>query len=222
MLAIGSTFRVPLLLTGFEPFRHFTVNPSWHAAAAARDLFAPAVAAELLPVDHLAARDGLLAALARHRPLAVLCMGLAAGDEFRLEQRARWPEQFAAVDPRPFAPEELSGHFPWRAVAEGLQRTSAGSDAGAQPGTAPSAPGGAVPFRDSDDAGRFVCESTYFTLNRARGAPADVAPFPPPVYTGFLHVPAISPAFPQERITRAVLSVVEAVLPALTAPGGSR
>jgi pyroglutamyl-peptidase len=172
-----------LLLTGFEPFDRFDVNPSWEAARAVGDALGPAVVAVRLPVDYLPARERLIAALETHRPAACLCMGLAPSDEFRMELSARKPPQFDAL------PGEALLLCEWDWESTGKTLSSSG-----------------VPHRPSTDAGRYVCESTYWALldfRRRTGRPARA---------GFLHVPAASALFPVDRTTACVRGVVEQFL----------
>lgn len=176
--------RPTLLLTGFEPFRTFAVNPSWHAVdAVAHALRRRGVVAFRLPVDHARARSSLLSLLDAHRPRHVLCTGLAAGDIFRLELRARRPACFRELP----GADEFAGRWPWRQSENVLARRG-------------------QPVRRSTDAGRFVCESTYWSLLSRRG---------PAGFAAFLHVPALSPAFDQARITAGVDAVVRAFLASL-------
>ncbi|MCA3004641.1 MAG: hypothetical protein LW650_05130 [Planctomycetaceae bacterium] len=183
---------LPLLITGFGPFRGFTVNPSGIAAAAAAQaanaLAGRTVAvAATLTVDHLAAREELEALLREHRPRACLCTGLAAGDIYRLERVARRPMEFGPDDASTPVPEPLPSRWDWQPVADALTARNA-------------------PWRYSDDCGRYVCESTqYAALHFAQrhGFPASAC---------FLHVPAITELFPQQRITADVTAVVRAVL----------
>jgi pyroglutamyl-peptidase len=172
-----------LLLTGFEPFDRFDVNPSWEAARAVADALGPAVVAVRLPVDYLPAREGLLAALDAHRPAACLCMGLTPSGDFRMEASARKPPQFDALPGEPL----LGGEWDWEPTSRALLSLG-------------------VPHRPSTDAGRYVCESTYWALldRRRRTGRPDRA--------GFLHVPAASPLFPVGRITPCVRGVVEQFL----------
>lgn len=171
-----------LLLTGFEPFAHFSVNPSWHAVAAAAERWPDRVVARLLPVDYRPARERLLEHLAGVKPAAVLCTGLAAGDTFRLETIARKPTQFDSLPGAAFH----TGDWPWPQTEAAL--VAAG-----------------MPVRYSDDAGRYVCESTYWSLlNDGQIAGPK----------GFLHVPAESAAFSIERTVEGVLAVVRAYLDA--------
>jgi len=107
-------------------------------------------------------------------------MGLAAGDEFRLELLARKPAEFEGIA----GPPVLHGRWAWRSAEAALRS-------------------GGESVRASTDAGRYVCESTYWGLLQGgpglgvrRGA--------------FLHVPALGGRFDQARVTRAVIGAVAA------------
>jgi pyroglutamyl-peptidase len=165
---------VTVLLTGFEPFRQWTVNSSGEAARAMAGR--PGLVVEVLPVDHVAAARRVTALIAEHRPRAVLATGLSGGHAPRLELRARRPET------EPEGPAELRGVWPWAATLAAAR--AAGS-----------------PAPLSNDAGRYVCETVYWTAleARRRGAPAP---------TAFLHVPPLSDAWPVER----VVALMEAVI----------
>ena len=169
---------IQLLVTGFAPFHSFAINPSWSAARALAQRHPDRIAARLLPVDHLAARTALHIALQELRPTACLCLGLAAGDVFRLEERARKPAEFFHLP----GPAEHTGTWPWDALAAQLTRL-------------------AIPHRRSRDAGQYVCESTYFALLEFAHQHAY------PAQAGFLHVPAISEQFPEVRIMQIVLEL---------------
>jgi pyroglutamyl-peptidase len=171
-----------LLLTGFEPFDRFGVNPSWEAAKAVAEELGPAVAARRLAVDFHRARQQLIASLDEVRPEACLCMGLAAGDVFRLERVARNVSQFSGID----GVEQSSGNWPWELLAETLSRLD-------------------VPWRYSDDCGLYVCESTYWSLLQYAQAHDH------PKQCGFLHVPAVSDVFPLDRTIEIVRQVVREI-----------
>jgi len=68
-----------VLVTGFEPFAGEAINPSWEVARAlnGRVLASARVRAVQLPCVFATALPVLQAALAQHRPQAVLCLGLA-------------------------------------------------------------------------------------------------------------------------------------------------
>ena len=168
-----------LLLTGFDPFDRFTINPSWESAHLCAQKYEPGVVAARLSVDYHLARKQVIDLLLLHRPTACLCMGLAPTPEFRLEIHARKPVQFDNI------PGEvmLSGHWPITQLEHSLQRAE-------------------VSYRQSTDAGRYVCESTYWTLLDFR------AQHGWPATAFFLHVPCVSDVFPVERIVGVVQSVV--------------
>lgn len=134
-----------VLLTGFEPFRQWTVNSSGEAVKALSDR--PDLAARVLPVDHAAAAQAMREAIAQVRPAIVLCTGLASERMPRLELRARRPEGVAdghAV---------MSGVWPWARGLAAIRGTGA-------------------PARLSVDAGAYVCETVYWTALAARAGMA--------------------------------------------------
>jgi pyroglutamyl-peptidase len=169
-----------LLLTGFEPFGPYAQNPSWIAAAAAAKRLPVVVLARQLPVEHHSARRHLLDALDELNPAACLCMGLAPGNLFRLEQLARKPQQFAALPGEP----EYQSTWPWETTEAHFLRRK-------------------VPHRRSTDAGQYVCESTFWTLLNY------TATHNPQMPAGFLHVPAISDVWPAESVAGVVQELVE-------------
>jgi pyroglutamyl-peptidase len=173
-----------LLLTAFEPFGRWPLNSSREAAAtlaAAR----PSLAVEILPVCHRAAPEALDAALAAHRPDLLLLTGLADEDRPRLEIRARRPETVAR------GAAALHGLWPWAAALDALRAAG-------------------VPGRLSDDPGRYVCETAYWTAldRRSRGLA--------PTLVAFLHVPPLSEGWPVARVAAAVGAALDAGVAALT------
>jgi len=168
------------LVTGFEPFAEHRTNSSWDALELLRPSWPSAIVARRLPVDYLLAHQELRRALTELRPRAVLCTGLARGEVFRIEQRARRPAALAA---QPGAAESW-GRWPW----EEMRRALADAE---------------VRSVDSFDAGQYVCESTYWSLLNCGQEPQA------PEFAAFLHVPPESALFPLETIARAVGSVVE-------------
>lgn len=149
-----------VLLTGFEPFRQWTVNSSWEAvrlvAGRRRDL-----RAERLPVDHGLAAERVCALIAETRPEVVLLTGLAAGAALRLETLAR---------PGPLAPEGgpvlRRGRWPFARAMRAL--TARG-----------------VPVRLSRDAGAYVCDTTYWAALGEHGPVLCVFLHVPPVRPGW-------------------------------------
>ncbi|MEM7499070.1 MAG: hypothetical protein AAF371_13895 [Pseudomonadota bacterium] len=162
------------LVTGFEPFGRWSVNSSAQGVAALAARY-PALRTACLPVDHGRAAERLEALCLQHRPRRLLLAGLAPDAQPRLEAFGR---------PGPLAPH-----------AAGVRRArwplAAARTALAEAG---------MPARLSADAGRYVCDTTYW---HALGLPI------PAVL--FLHLPPPGPSWPPHRLARAIavaLSVV--------------
>lgn len=159
------------LLTGFEPFRHWAVNSSGEAVRALGGM--PGIETRVLPVDHEAAADALRLAVAASRPRVILCTGLAPDPVPRLELRARKPEGVATGEP------VLCGVWPWAAALGAIATAGA-------------------PARLSADAGRYVCETVYWTALDARRE------MPAATLVAFLHLPPVGPDWPVARLAAVV------------------
>jgi pyrrolidone-carboxylate peptidase len=140
------------------------------------------IATRCLPVDRCAAHELLASTLRELRPRAVLCTGIAPGSIFRIEHRARRPAALA-LEP---GVDEVEGRWPWSEMQAALDACG-------------------VSTVHSNDAGQYVCESTYWSLLNHRSSLAPGAP----EYAAFLHVPSASAACPLELIARAVGRVVD-------------
>ncbi|MEO8178953.1 MAG: hypothetical protein ABI895_08980 [Deltaproteobacteria bacterium] len=163
------------LVTGFEPFGEHRTNSSWDALELLRPAWPEAIAIRRLPVDYRAAHLELRRALVELQPRAVLCTGLAQGDGFRIERRARRPAALADVP----GDAESWGRWPWDELRRALD------DAG-------------VRSVNSEDAGQYVCESTYWSLLNCACVGTS------PELAAFLHVPPESQRYPLELIARSV------------------
>jgi pyroglutamyl-peptidase len=169
------------LVTGFEPFGEHRTNSSWDALERQRPSWPESVVTLRLPVDHRAAHFALRRALDELQPIAVLCTGLAKGSSFRVERQARHPIELGGeIDAQPIA-----GRWPWREMLGALEERR-------------------VPAIESFDAGRYVCESTYWSLLTHDPSGAR------PAFAGFLHVPSPSNDHSIEDIAAAVAAVVDA------------
>jgi pyroglutamyl-peptidase len=175
------------LVTGFEPFGEHRTNSSWDALERLREHWPRDVVTQRLPVDHRAAHAALRRTLDELAPTAVLCTGLAKGRVFRIERCARRPAELAGFTASD-EPALAVGRWPWEEMRLALEHT-------------------AVDVIESDDAGRYVCESTYWSL--LTYAPSTAARAKPS-FAGFLHVPHESSEHSIERIAAAVGSVVDA------------
>ena len=163
-----------VLLTGFEPFDGWAVNSSWEAVR--RLAGRPGVAVARLPVDHGRAAEAIGALVAELAPAAVLLTGLTPEPRPRLERIGR----AGLLGARGGPPVRL-GRWPFvRALGRARAR--------------------GVPLGLSEDAGGYVCDTTYWA---ALGTPVP--------RVAFLHLPPLGAAWPAERGAR----VVECVLGAL-------
>jgi len=149
-----------ILLTGFEPFRHWTVNSSWEAvsylAARRRGL----VAARL-PVDHRLAAERLREVVADLQPDVLLMTGLAPDPVARLETIGR----AGPLSPHG-GPVLRRGRWPFADALRAVRSRG-------------------LAIRLSGDAGLYVCDTTYWA-GLGTGVPLVVflhLPPPGPVWT---------------------------------------
>ncbi len=167
-----------VLVTGFEPFGGFTVNPSLQVAQAlhGEQVAGHEVVAVPLPVVFGAAGDALLAAVGRHRPVAVLALGLADGRPDLTVERVAVNVEDADLDDnagarpvdRPVLPDGPAAYFstlPLKRLVAALRA-------------------GGIPASVSDTAGTFVCNHVFYRLMHAL---RDV----PEVPAGFVHLPLL-------------------------------
>lgn len=200
-----------VLVTGFEPFGGETDNPSWRIAEAlhGRRLGGHAVTALRLPCvfgDALAVLD---AALERHAPVLVLCLGQAGGRaEVSVERvainvdDARIPDNAGAspVDEPVVAgaPAAYFSTLPVKAIVAALREAG-------------------CPAAVSQTAGTFVCNHVFFGLmHRLATRPALRG-----TRGGFVHVPLLpaqaarhpgQPSLPLALLVEATALAVETAL----------
>ena len=170
-----------VLLTGFEPFGGDALNPSWLAAQAlhGRRIAGHQVVAAQLPTVFGASLERLDALLHQHRPVLVVCLGLAAGRAaLSLErvainvQDARMPDNAGAepVD-APVVPGGPAAYFstlPIKAMRAAAQAAG-------------------VPAEVSQTAGTFVCNHVFYGLMRRLATEPALAR----TRGGFVHVPLL-------------------------------
>ncbi len=163
-----------ILLTGFEPFGDWEVNSSWEAVRrlAGRRR---GIEAACLPVDHARAAEAIGGLVRALGPEVVLLAGLAGGSVPRLERLGR-----AGPLARSGGPPVRRGRWPWAAArARGTARGLA--------------------LRLSDDAGGYVCDTTYWAA-LGSGVPL----------VAFLHLPPLGPVWTPARAALAVETVLAA------------
>ncbi|MEL6337210.1 MAG: hypothetical protein AAFQ88_11290 [Pseudomonadota bacterium] len=149
-----------LLITGFEAFGGRPANTSWRLAvalAAFAGQGAHALPARRLEVDHVPAARALRR-FCLERPSALMMLGEWSGSSFRIERYAR---------PGPLAPW-AGGVRPARWPVVPLFRAMRCA---------------ALPVRLSEDAGRYVCDTSYWAA-LSTSVPRVV----------FVHVPRYWPA----------------------------
>ncbi|MBT3291960.1 MAG: hypothetical protein HN380_31750 [Victivallales bacterium] len=168
-----------VLLTGFEPFGGNPTNVSWDVVAAVNRAMPTLIYAQLLPVDYLQARLELTESLAEKRPAACLCLGLGRPGSLGVETKARKPEQFRAFP----GPEILETAWP----AEEILSAAATAQ---------------LPARISEDAGQYVCESTFWAALDFRERLGQ------PEWVGFVHLPPETAVFTLERLVQCITDIV--------------
>lgn len=164
-----------VLLTGFDPFGGDTINPSWEAVSRlhGETIAGRQVVAAQLPTTFAGAPKALRAALHRHRPELILCIGQAGGRSALSLERvainvidARIPDNAGAqpVD-TPVAKRGPAAYFttlPIKAMHADLRAAG-------------------IPAEISQTAGTFVCNQAFYVLMHALAGSR--------VRGGFLHIP---------------------------------
>lgn len=195
-----------ILLTGFTPFGGESINPALEAVMRVKTSDS---AVEIIPlkvptVFSLSA-ETVIAAIEKHRPDAVICVGQAGGRSTVTPERvainlddARIPDNEGAqpVD-APISPEAPAAYFstlPIKAIVQAIRAAG-------------------VPAGISNSAGTYVCNHLmYSVLHYA-------AQVRPELRAGFIHVPYIPeqtagknlPSLPLEDIVRALEAAVGTV-----------
>jgi pyroglutamyl-peptidase len=173
------TTRLPrsVLLTGFDPFGGDTINPSWEAVSRlhGETIADRRVITAQLPTTFAGAPKALRAALRRHAPDLVLCVGQAGGRAALSLERvainvndARIPDNAGAqpVDTRVVkrGPAAYFTSLPIKAMHADLRAAG-------------------IPAEISQTAGTFVCNQAFYVLMHALAGSR--------VRGGFLHIPYV-------------------------------
>ena len=164
-----------VLLTGFDPFGGDTINPSWEAVSRlhGETIADRQVVAVQLPTTFGGTPRGLRAALRKHTPELVLCVGQAGGRAALSLERvainvndARIPDNAGAqpID-TPVVARGPAAYFttlPIKAMHADLRAAG-------------------IPAEISQTAGTFVCNQAFYVLMHALAGSR--------VRGGFLHIP---------------------------------
>jgi pyroglutamyl-peptidase len=177
-----------LLVTGFGPFENYPENPSGDVAAAAdgSSVAGVRVVGRRIPVHWREAWEAVRAAVAEHRPRALLCLGVAPDSFIRLEVLAKnaarpcpdvggqKPQLFALLRIVEGAPAAYWTTLPvdWLQgrLAQRHRRTTTGNEAGTF-----------VSAEPWPDAGWYLCNYLFYHVMHFLGGQVP--------YRGFVHVP---------------------------------
>jgi pyroglutamyl-peptidase len=165
-----------ILVTGFAPFGGETLNPSWEVTRRLPERLGDIhIRTAEIPTTYALALPTLKAALRRHRPQAVLLLGLAGGrfamtpervainiDEARIADNAG--EQRIGCAIVPHGPAAYFSTLPIRAMVAGIRAQG-------------------IPAEISNSAGTFLCNHLMY------GVLHHLAVRRSAVRAGFMHVP---------------------------------
>lgn len=210
-----------VLVTGFEPFGNYAVNPSGMIAEslAGRVVSGLTVRSGVLPVVRGETGRRMIELIERHDPAAVVCFGQGSPRQtaLRIER--------LATNVRDFPIADNAGHRP---VGEPILAGAPTAYLTTLPVTAirDRVRAAGVPCRLSNSAGTFLCNEVLFTaLQYLAGRPSA-----PPV--GFIHVPLLpdqvasveqpGPSMALETMLRGAQAALAATADALPKEGAQR
>jgi pyroglutamyl-peptidase len=192
-----------LLLSGFEPFLGFPINPTEAIVSAldGKEIGGYQVHGVLLPVDFVAAGPKILKVIEEVEPDAVISLGLAAGratitpERIAINCRDGEPDNNGvALKDAPVVEGGPDGYFstlPIREIVNVLNESG-------------------YPTRISNSAGTYLCNNIMYTVLHAteKGLPA-----------GFIHIPASHelavtskkemPSWSTQDLTAAISKIIE-------------
>ena len=174
-----------ILLTGFEVFNEYPVNSSWEVAVEVASRLPSYAHTKRLPVDFFAAKNLLRVILDELKPSICLLMGMGNEESICIEQIAHKPDCFETT----LSEHTLSGFWPWQELAAVFTESQ-------------------LPVRFSKDAGKYVCESTYWSLLEYRA----IRGFPK--FAAFLHIPPIQETLSLDMVVKAVREAILKRMPA--------
>lgn len=189
-----------LLITGFDPFDHHTVNPSWAAVAQLPEIVGEYALCKLnIPTLYETAAGMVLEKAEEYCSDVILCVGLAGGRDAVTPERiavnirdARIPDNSGRLcSGERIVPEGPAAYFATVPVEQMAQTIR---DRGIRAAV-------------SNAAGTYVCNDVLYTLlHRFHGTATRV---------GFIHVPNIpgqgDPNLPLEQTVQALIGAIRAL-----------
>ncbi len=200
-----------LLLTGFGPFPGVEQNPTELIAARldGRTIGGVRIKSEVLEVNFEGVADRLGSHLAASAPIATVHLGVAVqAREVRVERRAVNLKEAAIPD---VSGQHFSGSpIDKKMATNAIQETSFDVDS-----VVAAVRGKGFAARGSDDAGRYVCNCTYYHALRIFGARS--------IPSLFVHIPPVgsrpeeneNDVWTSDRLTQGVEVALKATLDAL-------
>jgi pyroglutamyl-peptidase len=188
-----------ILLTGFEPFRKATLNPSGEIV---KQISGENIVTAILPVAYAQSAERLLQLIAEHNPDVVICLGQAEGRTQITPERiainlddARLADNEGVM--RNEVPIVLDGPVAYESTLPIREIVKAINNAG-------------VPAAVSLSAGAFLCNHVFYVAqDYFKGTK---------VRSGFVHVPLMDeqgpefpglPTMPLEQMVTAVRAMLE-------------
>ncbi|MFE8701824.1 pyroglutamyl-peptidase I [Cytobacillus sp. FJAT-54145] len=166
-----------LLLTGFEPFLDHPINPTEKIVEQlkGKTIGNFEVIGELLPVDFEEGPKKILEVFHKHKPDAVISLGLAAGRQSITPERiaincrdGEADNKGVALQDRPIVEQGADGYFstlPVRSFVNTLKENG-------------------YPAEISNSAGTYLCNNVMYTILHEVKQSGDSIP------AGFIHIPA--------------------------------
>jgi len=210
-----------VLVTGFDPFGGFTVNPSAQVAEvlAGWKIGGLTVRSAILPVIRALAGERLIELIERDQPGAVVCFGQGGPRQtaLKIERLAANVRDYPIADnaghqpsDEPILPGAPAAYFASLPVAAIRDRVRAAG----------------VPCRLSNTAGTFLCNEVFFTALHFLAARAFATP------AGFVHVPLLpeqvadldrpGPSMALDTMLRGARAILEVVAEVVAQPGDGR
>ncbi|KAK6642733.1 hypothetical protein RUM43_004235 [Polyplax serrata] len=185
---------IPVVVTGFGPFGGHKVNASWEIAKTLPSFNLQSYGIELIlqeiPVVYSIVNDTVPKLWKKHNPQLVIHMGLKSiGSEITLETVAHRNEYTKA---------DVLGKLPENGSASGTHDVlHTGLNVSSVVDILSNSPTVDVPIQESTNAGRYLCEFTFYTslnINKMR--------------TIFVHVPNFDKGYSVQQLASVIKEII--------------